>query len=261
MKTVIIPVDFSETSLNAARYAAEMLSGKSDTSIILYNMVTNAEEYELAGTYLESIKTELLLKGDKSIECIRENGKDLIDCLETLVSSKKASLIIMGISEKSLLQQTLVGSNTLKIVARGVCPVLIVPVQAKYNGIKHVALASDFRNVETNTPVKRIKSVLDLFKPKLHIVHVNSEIHVAINEQLKTEKNWLDEQFREYDPEFYFLTTFDLQESIEQFSQDQQIDFIINVPHHQSFYDHFFKKSVTKKLIFQSTIPILAAHD
>jgi hypothetical protein len=27
MKTVIIPVDFSETALNAARYAAEMLSG------------------------------------------------------------------------------------------------------------------------------------------------------------------------------------------------------------------------------------------
>jgi Universal stress protein family. len=35
MKTVIIPVDFSETALNAARYAAEMLSGKPDASIIL----------------------------------------------------------------------------------------------------------------------------------------------------------------------------------------------------------------------------------
>ena len=30
MKDIIIPVDFSETSLNAARYAADMLSGKAE---------------------------------------------------------------------------------------------------------------------------------------------------------------------------------------------------------------------------------------
>jgi len=261
MKTVIIPVDFSETSLNAARYAAQMLSGKSDTRIILYNMVSDDNDYDLAVTYLESLKTELLFKGDKLIECIWDKGKDLIDCLEKQVSKNNATLLIMGIGEKSAIQQTFLGTNTLKIAARGVCPVLIVPSQAKYNGIKHVALASDFKDVVNNTPVDSIKSVLDFFKPKLHVVHVNSEIHIAINEELKTEKNWLNDQFKEYDPQFYFLTTFDFHESIEQFSQDQQIDFIINVPHHQSFYDHFFKKSVTKKLVFQSTIPVLAAHD
>jgi nucleotide-binding universal stress UspA family protein len=261
MKTVIIPVDFSETSLNAARYAAEMLSGKSDTSIILYNMVTDADEFELAGTYLESIRTELLSKGDKQIEVIREKGKDLIDCLEKLVSEKKATLIIMGIGEKSPLKQAIIGSNTLKITARNVCPVLIVPLHAKYKGIKNIALASDFKDVENNTPVSNIKAVLDFFKPQLHIVHVNSEIHVALNEELKAERNWLDEQFEEYSPEFYFLTTFDFHETIEQFVQDRDIDVIINVPHHQSFYDSFFKKSATKKLVFQSTIPVLAAYD
>ena len=41
MKDVIIPVDFSETSLNAARYAADMLSGKPDTHVILYNMFSD----------------------------------------------------------------------------------------------------------------------------------------------------------------------------------------------------------------------------
>jgi hypothetical protein len=49
MKTVIIPVDFSETALNAARYAAEMLR-KPDAHIILYNLYHHDNEYELAGT-------------------------------------------------------------------------------------------------------------------------------------------------------------------------------------------------------------------
>ncbi len=44
MKTVIIPVDFSETSLNAARYGAGLLTGQPGTTVILYNMFDKEEE-------------------------------------------------------------------------------------------------------------------------------------------------------------------------------------------------------------------------
>jgi nucleotide-binding universal stress UspA family protein len=261
MKTVIIPIDFSETSLNAARYAAEMLSGKNDASIILYNMFSNEDEFELAGVYLESLRNELLAKGDKTIECIREKGNDLIDCLEHLAYKRTATLIVMGIAGKSSMQQVLVGSHTLKIATRDVCPVLIVPPQAKYNGIKNVALASDFIDVKNITPVTYLNAVLDFFKPNLHIVNVNSEIHVALNEELIEGRDWLNEQFKKFNPEFYFITTFDFHETIEQFVQDHNIDIVINVPRNHSFYETVFKTSTTKKLAFHSTIPVLAAHE
>ena len=153
MKTVIIPVDFSETALNAARYAAEMLSGSPDTSIILYNLYRHDNEYEMSGAYLDSLKNELLRKGDKEIECVREKGNDVVDSLERLAYQKSATLIVMGITGKSLMKQALIGSNTLKIAMRDVCPVLIVPAQATFKGISNVALASDFKNVEEITPV------------------------------------------------------------------------------------------------------------
>jgi len=261
MKTVIIPVDFSETALNAARYAAEMLSERPGTSIILYNLYRNDNEYEMSGAYLDSLKEELLRKGDKEIECVREKGSDFIDSLERLAYQKSATLIVMGITGKSRMQQALIGSNTLKIAMRDVCPVLIVPAQATFNGINNVALASDFKNVEEITPVSYLKSVLDFFKPNLHIVNVNSEIHVALNEELKEERAWLAEQFADYNPEFYFITTFDFEETIEQFVQDKNIDILINVPRNHSFYDSVFKHSSTKKLAFHSSIPVLAAHE
>ena len=261
MKNVIIPVDFSETSLNAARYAAQMLSGKSDASIILYHMYSHDDEFEMAGTYLDSLKNELLAKGDKTIECIREKGDDLIDCLERLSYQKIATLIVMGIKGKSSLKQALIGSNTLKIATRDVCPVLIVPSEASFNGIKNVALASDFKDVENVTPVTYINAVLDFFKPRLHIVNVNSEIHVALNEELKNEREWLRTQFSNYNPEFYFITTFDFHDTIEQFVQDRNIDILINVPRNHGFYHSVFKANTTKKLAFHSSIPVLAAHE
>jgi nucleotide-binding universal stress UspA family protein len=261
MKTVIIPVDFSETALNAARYAAEMLSGKPDARVILYNLYHHDDEFEMAGSYLDSLKIELLRKGDKEIECVREKGSDLIDSLERLAYQKSATLIVMGITGKSPTKQALIGSNTLKIAMRDVCPVLIVPAQASFNGIRNVALASDFNDVEDITPVTYIKAVLEFFKPNLHIVNVNSEIHVALNEELKEERAWLAEQFSEYNPEFYFITTFDFEETIEQFIQDKNIDIVINVPRNHGFYDSVFKQSATKKLAFHSSIPVLAAHE
>src|SRR5512138_749760 len=255
MKTVIIPVDFSETALNAARYAAEMLSGKPDACIILYNLYHHDDEFETAGHYLDSLKSELLAKGDKAIDCIREKGDDLVDSLERLAYQKTATLIVMGITGKSPLRQMMIGSNTLKIAMRDVCPVLIVPAQAQFNGIRNVALASDFKNVEEITPVTYLKAVLDFFKPQLHIVNVNSEIHVALNEELKEERAWLAEQFAEYNPEFYFITTFDFEETMEQFIQDKNIDILINVPRNHSFYESVFKHSATKRLAFHSSIP------
>ena len=42
MNTVIVPVDFSETSLHAARYAARLLTGHYGVTIILYHSYSKA---------------------------------------------------------------------------------------------------------------------------------------------------------------------------------------------------------------------------
>lgn len=261
MKTVIIPIDFSETSLNAGHYAAEMLRDKMDAHIVLYHLYTDDDEYAVAWHHMEGLKKEMVWQGDNDVEIMMEKGDDLIESLERLAYQKRATLVVMGITGKSPLKQALIGSNTLKLAQRDVCPVLIVPPDAKFRGIKNVALASDFKNVEAITPVTYIKAVLEFFKPKLHIVNVNSEIHVALSEELKLERAFFAATFSEYDPEFYFITTFDFEDTIEQFTSDKNIDMVITVPRNHSFYDSVFKGSSTKKLAFHSVVPVLAAHE
>ena len=38
MKTVIVPIDFSETSYNSARYAVKMVTGAYDVNLILFHV-------------------------------------------------------------------------------------------------------------------------------------------------------------------------------------------------------------------------------
>ena len=49
MLNVIIPLDFSHTSFNAAHYAANMYKGRTDVTLILYHFYTHGEDTETAG--------------------------------------------------------------------------------------------------------------------------------------------------------------------------------------------------------------------
>ena len=261
MKKVIVPVDFSDTSLNAARFAAQMFKGQDDLHIILYHMFENEEDDVTTRNYLENIRTELLSKGDKNIECITELGDDFIDSLTRLAFQKSATMIVMGIAGKSELRQVLIGSNTLKMTDQNVCPVMIIPPDASFNEIKNVAFTSDFRNVSETTPVLFIKQVLQLFKPSLHIVNVDNQHYVSLTEEFQEERAKFLEMFKEYKPEFYFIGMNDFFEAVEQFVHDKKIDLIVTVPRYHSFLSRMIKGTHTKKLVFQSSVPILAVHE
>lgn len=135
MQHVIVPLDFSETSLNAAHYAATMYKGRNDIQLILYHFYENAAEKETANNYLQSLKKELNAN-ISNIDTLAESGDNFIDALATYAHVKTASMIIMGLTGKTPLAQRFSGTNTLKMAEKNVCPVLIVPEDAKYTSLK-----------------------------------------------------------------------------------------------------------------------------
>lgn len=260
MHRIIIPVDFSETSLNAARFAAGMLSGLPDTLVILYNNYKDNSDYEIHKTYLVALQQELLDKGDTAVEYELEKGGDLIDNLDRLAHTRRATLIAMGLSGRSGFQQKFIGSNTLRTVDRSLYPVMIIPPDASFTSIKKVAFASDFKDVENSTPSSLINAVLEIFNPILHVVHVNPGHYISMTEACRVQQEKLVKMFDGYEKEFHFLTLYDFQEAISNFLTDHGIDMLITIPHHHSGEGGLWETSNTRKLAYHSHIPILTAH-
>jgi nucleotide-binding universal stress UspA family protein len=261
MTTIIVPTDLSQVADNAARYAAQMVKGQYDINFILYHVYDDDEDKDAANVLMDRLKEELQSKHFIKVETRMEEGGDFIDCLENLARHTDAQLIVMGITGKSKLEQVFMGSNTLKMVERNVCPVLIVPATAQYFDIKNVCMLSDFKDVEGSIPEVPIKNVLNIFRPSLHIVNVNSDHYVSLTPEFMAERGRLLEMFKGYKPEFYFIGTFDLVDTVQTFVADKNIDMLITVPRNHSFFGNLFKTSKTKKLVYESTIPILAAHE
>ena len=261
MNTVIVPVDFSETSLNAARYAVQLLTGHYGVNMVLYHLYEKAGHSHEATENLEKLKKELMDQGIVKITTLAEQGDDLIEELEKLARHQQADLIIMGIRGRSSLGQAFIGSNTLRMVDQKVCPILIIPQNAKYKDVKNVLLTSDFKNVINATPSVPIKKILKTFQPNLHVINVDSNHYVALTKEYQDEKEKLIEMFEEFNPEFYFLGWYDVDDAINQFAHDKKIDLIITIPRHHSLIEKMFHSSHTKKLAYQSTVPVLAAHE
>jgi nucleotide-binding universal stress UspA family protein len=259
--TIIVPTDFSSVANNAAIYAAKMITGQYDAHIILYHVYEKAIEKSEAESLLDKLRQELQTSGISKIDCRAEESGDFIGSLERLARHLSAQLIVMGITGKSKLEQVFLGSNTLKIVERNVCPVLIIPPSAQYTEVKDVALLSDFKDVESSIPEVPIKNVLSIFHPALHIINVNSEHYVSLTQEFLAERSRLMEMFKGSNPEFYFIGTYDLHETVQQFVMDKHIDMLITVPRHHSLFGGMFRTSNTKRLVYESAVPILAAHE
>ncbi len=260
MNTVLVPIDFSETSFNAARYAVKLLTNHAEVEIILYHTFEKPEEEENRIEGLEKLKDELQQNRTVNISILTEQG-DFLTELEKLARHREADLIVMGITGKSTLAQVFVGSNSLKMADNKFCPVMIIPSNAEYSEIKNVLLATDLKNVVSTTPSVPIKKILSTFKAKLHIVNVNSEHYIQLSEEHAAEQEKLRNMFAEYDPEFYFLRLYDVDDAINQFAQDKKIDLIITINKEHSRVHKLFFTGHTKKLAYQSTVPVMVVHE
>jgi nucleotide-binding universal stress UspA family protein len=259
--TVIVPTDFSDTANNAVRYAAQMLRGQYDASLIVFHVYEKAGDEEETEAALVKLKEDVLQDNPVKIETRCEESGDFISSLDRLARHLSADLVVMGITGKNRLAQMFFGSNTLKMVERNACPVLIVPPAAQFTEIKNVALTSDFKDVDVSIPVVPIKNVLRLFAPALHVVNVNSEHYISLTAEFLKQRDDMLRLFEEFNPQFYFIHTYEVEETIHQFALDKNIDLLITVPRHRTLFTGLYKSSTTKKLAYESAIPILAAHE
>ena len=261
MKTVIVPVDFSVTSLHTAHYAAQLLVGREGVNMLLYHSFSKATEESEATKNLNELRKNLLANSDLNVDILAHQEDDFVAGLERAIRHRKADLVIMGITGKSAIKKVFFGSNTLKMVESRVCPILIVPEKASFVEIENVMLTSDFKDTLKTTPSEPIKDFLGVFNPNLHIVNVDKNHYISLTTSYEMEKQSLAKMFKDYHPEFYFMRLYDVNEALNLFAGDKNIDLIILVRRNDNFMDKLFKSSHTKAISYQSKVPILVMHE
>ena len=273
MKTLLVPVDFSETSKNAARYAAALAASLGDTKLVFYHAF-NPVAAGIDGTPLDIDvearrkivemalhNQELDIAPGLTTEVIAEEADSLTENLVKYVRYNDIDLVIMGLTGATRIEQILMGSNALKMAHEAIVPVLIVPPDATFKGINNILFATDMKNVKATTPLRQLRTLLSLFKANLHVVNVDSEHYVELTEEYRRERNTMESMLDGFSPEFYFVRIGDFVDAINTFTETKSIDLIITIPRRHNFLATLFTPSNTKRLLYHTHVPLVAIHE
>jgi nucleotide-binding universal stress UspA family protein len=172
----------------------------------------------------------------------------------------RIGLLVMGITGSSALAQ-LLGDTTTSVAKNTEKPVLIVPPEAQYAGLKNIVIAFDRKETEHT---HNIDTVLDLsrhFNSKVTALHIKQR-----NENVDYVTEYAEKQINEQlvgvdHKKTNFVTNVDTIEGIEHYLAKHKVDLLVMLKRKHNFFDLLIHGSNTKKMAFHTHIPLLVLHE
>lgn len=278
MKTILVPIDFSENSKNAMDYAI-LLANKLKMKLLLLHafhpsvVEAISDSYKIAthkpiGGTPKELKRELNIWGEavtsseKRLKCetVFAEG-DLADVITELMEERDIDLIVMGTKGATGLKEVFMGSNTAKVIEEFSCPVIAVPQGFQFNDIKKIIFATDYHDSDIISIRFIIKLAL-LFDSELIVTHVaEGDLKPRFEEDLLQYFMERIGKSVSYDKmKFHLLDGTDINKSLTKFIDDQNADLFVISTSDRLFKGPIFNRGLTKKFAHHIQVPLMAFH-
>lgn len=271
MKNLLVPVDFSLSSLNALTYAFHLANALEYQVHALHVFNGNVDTIHPLTLKHQPMEDAL---NDKMKEIVRQanaNAGVLAPVVTTIspallvgreimkyVKAPETEMVVVGRHGDGNAIQRLMGSIASTVAQQADCPVMIVPEKAKWKNFDHILYASNYESADDEA----MKTAVDfgrVFKAAMHFVHVGTpEAFEAI------ESDFFDKLFEQGDPEYAFsllnVQDGDVLHGLNTYAAANKIDLQILVNFQRDFWNTFLQNSMTQKMALSTHIPLLVLH-
>ena len=274
MKTILVPVDYSETSNNALNYAME-LAELSKSKIVLFHayqvplptgdipvMLVSPAELEKDNVHrIKKLEKKIQNKLSAHVQLEHECRSGFIsDEIVSVANEKKADLIVMGIKGETKINRALIGSNTVSVIKHTKTPVLVIPEGCTYKKPGKIVLAYDYRGVVAKPVLENLKRFVNIFKAKLLVLDVVQPEAVPVMENAVAGIT-LENSLHGVEHSLYFPEADDVTSEINSFVDTYKADWLVMMPHRYKLFENIFHKSNVRQMAFHTHVPLLSLHD
>ena len=288
VQRILVPIDFSDYSVNACRYAiglAEKLNAEIKLMHVYYNPVINS--MPLTDTYYYQVNMDEIIReielraksnmeefyGDLREKIEKENiqGVKLDYTLVRGIASEeiiaksveyKPDIIIIGTRGQGEKENDLIGSVTAKIIEDTKVPVLVIPEDSYYSGIAtiNIMYATDFDESDYKA-LKKLMNIMSPFDIRLYCVHIGKQdTNVWDKAKMNGLKEKLYAQYPDYEIECSLIEEEDFLKGIQNLIREKKIDIISLVTHKRNLLSKILNPSIARKVLFHTNIPFLVFH-
>ncbi|HVU94137.1 MAG TPA: universal stress protein [Puia sp.] len=272
MKPIVVPVNFSENSANAARYAADLaLSIGAEIQLLyIFQIPMSMSEVpmperafeDLQGSgreMLDNLSHELFRRsrGKLTIHSDMEIGT-VEGQIEKYCKEKEPLLVVMGATGGGL-ENVLTGSNSVRAVRHLPYPVLVVPEGVRFQSMRYVVVACDQEDLSAGLPVAT--PVLQLMGNmpgiRLEVVHVLREDESA-SEFTMAYNHWKSE-LTGLQPALRIVRAENITEGMSEFLEGCGADLLVVFPKKHNVLE--FHRSQAKRLVMHCAVPVMSIHE
>ena len=272
MVTIIVPTDFSATARCALYFAGKMAEGWEEVEIKIVHVFMPAVESEYPN-FVPPVAEYLKVREKMLDEFVKEATAEAIASDSIRVSkellvgfpadeiarvARDADLIVMGTTGDSDILNKIFGSVSSAVARRADCPVVLVPGEMTFSGFNHILFASNYESISPGIMAKLI-AFNKPFQACIHFVHVREKKSYE-----RSKETIIRELFTEGEPPFAFemaeVEGDTVDKALNAYVKENQIDLVVMVNQHRSFWDNFFRRSETRKMALTTRIPMMVLH-
>lgn len=280
MKNVLILTDFSENAWNAMLYAIDYFKDMPKVFYVLHvssmgSMPLQESPYAktqigIEQSYTKPAKVQL----NQLIERIKQERPEckihefyalsdynfLTDAVRRHVADKKIDLIIMGTKGASGLKKIIIGSNASDVITRVQCSTLVVPENAKFNGLDEIAFPTDFSMLHGVKILHPISNILKNYTSNLRVLHISKRNDLLDDNQLKN-KELLEDYFSNDAHSFHFLINRKISDAIQEFVHTRNIKMIVMVARNLNYFQQILFHTKVEEISYHTDIPFMVIHE
>lgn len=275
MKVILIPTDFSEQASNALD-VAYAIAKKNNASIKLLHIIeapgvgsfnTMGEVYTgdpMNNIYIMEMMKIMKGKMEMLVNDPKYSGVDMnynvtvgnaFSGISNEINEFDIDMVVMGSKGSSGLEETLIGSNTEKVVRRAKCPVLTVKDTVDVDEVKNIVFASDFKAKGDNV-IAALKEFAAAFDANIHLVKVNTPNSFSSDREMRRRMN---EFAREQGLENFTINIYnheDEEDGIIYFADDINADIIALGTHGRTGLMHLLSGSIAEDIVNHAHRPV-----
>jgi nucleotide-binding universal stress UspA family protein len=262
----LVPVDFSDNSLQALDLALALAAPRADRITVIHIIETHYDFATQVALYTEQQRKEGRKRGKEllakhahapvSLRFKLEEGNPAIQITQ-LASKQKVDLVVMGTQGASGITKSLIGTVAVSVVRDAPCPVLIVPSTAPKIDPHQFVLGLEFAEHEPPR-LDWLAEQVKKWKGHLQVVHVYSSDKQGFK-QLLLElgiKQYLAKKYPSLKAEFLALTGEKPTEVLSTYMNSHP-GILVMSHAHQGFWMDLFTNSESVQMAFSTQVPLL----
>jgi len=261
---ILVPTDLSDNARNALHFAKSYAKNQDATITLLYAYYAVYDFAAQAAEIISAIeqdakaalKKEIVDSGEGVIIDYKIVQGTISTAINATVLAGDYDLIIMGTQGASGIKKTLIGSNTATVIKESEVPVIAVPAQATFEGVKKITVAVEL-DKEDEKLFKKFMQLTESWNLPYAVLHIENKHDFNKDISFKGLKDFLAESYPDCDYEFIIIQADEFEAGTKKYLAGEPNTLLVMLSKNKTFFEFLFNKSQSVQFAYHTHVPLL----